>query len=186
MLGYCDTCKAETGAFDMKAGALVTWIDAGAPLKKFLLIRHSQDACAIRFTEYHEGSDAKPNTFFSSGEQSVYAKYEWYYQRSARPDFTMNVKSGNGELVKRPLQGLGRLAFQTGNTEVMCGPLRLGWVYPTRVKFHVGNLRDNVSVELAPTKWEKLNDVKFEDPRLRWYTLDADRKVTYISLQELP
>jgi hypothetical protein len=113
---------AEEPQFDMKAGAVVTWADAGAPLGRFLLVRRADDSCAIRFTEYHEGHDAK----LTSGEQTLYARYEWYYQKSPRPDFKVNAISGKDDLVKKPLLGIGRLAFQTGKTVLKCGPLKLG------------------------------------------------------------
>ncbi len=167
--------------------ASITFMGASAPIGRFLLARHGKDVCAIRFTEFHRGRDAKPPTVWHSGEETLYAEYDWYYQGDGSGDFgKANVKSGHSELVQKPLVGIGRLAFQTGTIYVRCGPFKLRWHYPNHVGFHLSNAKDDdVGNELAPTKWIDISAVNAQDPRLKWYRFDEKRPVIYIPVDEL-
>jgi hypothetical protein len=72
MLAFGIGMAEEIDESKLKTHALVTWYDVGAPLGRFLLIRRKDsNLCAIKFTEYHRGNDAKPPTVFSSGEESL-------------------------------------------------------------------------------------------------------------------
>ena len=103
----------DSDKYDPKTQAMITWLDAGAPLGKFLLIRKEKDICAVRFTDAHRGHDAKPQTIFNSGGESFYAECEWFYQGDGSDDFSRNnVKRGHEKLVEKPLRGIGRLAFR--------------------------------------------------------------------------
>jgi len=168
----------------LKTHALVTWYDVGAPLGKFLLIRKDASVCAVKFTEYHRGNDAKAPTVFSSGEESLDAKYECFCQSERGGGF------GNptlGEVNKRASWGIGRLAFGGGDLNVRCGPFKLPWMYPARVSFHIeGTKLGDQGIELAPTRWSAINEVNVSEARLRWFRYDASRKVTYIPSEDLP
>lgn len=167
----------------LRTHALVTWYDASAPLGKFLLIRKDASVCAIRFLEYQRGNDAKAPTPFSSGEESFYAKYECSCRGEGGRGFS-NVTSA--ELNKRPLRGIGRLAFQTGETNVKCGRFKLPWSYPTRVSFQIyGTKLGDHGIELAPTRWTDINEINASDARLHWFRYDEGRKVTYIRNEDL-
>ena len=173
--------------FDAKTRAMITWDDVGAPLGRFLLIRKEKDICAVRFTEAHRGHDEKPQTILSSGEESLYAKYDWYYQGDGSGNFTStNVKSGHDDLVRRPLIGIGRLAFQTGDIYVKCGTFKLRWMFPDRVAFYsTGVIPADYGIELAPSKWTDINEVRVQDSRLKWYRYDETRKIIFIPVDEL-
>ena len=167
--------------------AIVTWADVGAPRGRFLLVRKDKDLCALRFTEYHSGHDARPPTWFDSGEESFYAEYDWFYQRSdSTGRSNRNFQTGHGKLTQKSLVGVGRFAFQTGNTHVECGSLTLRWGYPTRVSFFIRDRIEDYGVELAPTKWTDIGQVDFRSMNLKWYRVDESRKMIYIPLDQLP
>jgi hypothetical protein len=117
--------------------AMLTWFDAGAPVGHMLLIRRGADSCVVRFTAFHRDHDAKPPNTFSSGEESFFAEYDWFYPKasaaeSGRPDYD----TGHRKVSRKPTAGVGRLAFQSGDDEVQCGSFRLAWFYPVRVGFN--------------------------------------------------
>src|SRR5919197_343502 len=88
--------------------AWVYWHQVAAPFGRFLLIRGAKGQCAVRFTEYQRGHDAKPPTVFSSGEESHDARYEWFYQSDGSGDFTnRNVKHGTGRVSRGAVRGIG-------------------------------------------------------------------------------
>jgi hypothetical protein len=90
-----------------------------------------------------------------------------------------------GELNKRPLRGIGRLAFQTGETNVRCGGFKLRWLYPTQVSFDSETRLADHGIELAPTRWTSIDAVQPDDPQLQWFRLDETRKLTFISAEDL-
>ena len=139
---------------------------------------------AVRFTKAQRGHDAKPGTTFNSGEESFSAEYDWYFQGDGSGDFTQSgVLSGHEQLARKPLKGIGRFAFQTGQIYVKCGPFKLRWMFPTRVAFYsTGVTPGDYGIELAPTKWAEIKEVDVLDPRLKWYRYDANRKSVEIPL----
>lgn len=171
-------------ASNERDSAAITWDDAGAPLGRFLLIRKDKRVCAVRFTKAQRGHDAKPGTTFNSGEESFSAEYDWYFQGDGSGDFTQSgVLSGHEQLARKPLKGIGRFAFQTGQIYVKCGPFKLRWMFPTRVAFYsTGVTPGDYGIELAPTKWAEIKEVDVLDPRLKWYRYDANRKPVEIPL----
>jgi hypothetical protein len=175
---------------DLERNALtygsVTPVNASAPIGRFLLIRRGKDVCAVRFTEFHRGHDAKPPTVWHSGEESLYAEYDWYYQGDGSGDFAKpHVKSGHSKLSQKSLVGIGRLSFQTGTIRVRCGPFKLMWDYPNSVAFDEGTRLADSGIELAPTKWREIAEVNPHDPRLQWYRYDEKRPMTYIPVDQL-
>lgn len=137
--------------------ATLTYMNASAPLGRFLLVRKGRDVCALRFTEFHRGHDAKPPSLFHSGEETLYAEYDWFYQGDGSGDFTKaDVESGHRKLVRKPLVGLIHpFVFQTGTVEVRCGPFVLSWLYPNNVGFRSWSQKRDESVDLAPTSGER-------------------------------
>lgn len=181
--------KAAAAAKRAQEAALITYHNASAPLGRFLLIRNGKDACAVRFTGFHRGHDAKPPTIFNSGEESLYAEYDWFYQGDGSGDFSKpNLKSGHSKLAEKPLLGIGRFSMRfTGSTVVVCGPLKLAWIYPIQVGFHLSNSKkDDVGNELAPTRWKEISEVDSDNPHLNWYRFDENRDFVVIPLDELP
>ena len=167
--------------------ATVTYMNASAPIGRLLLIRNGKDCCAVRFTEFHRGHDAKPSTIFNSGDETLYAEYDWYFQGDGSGDFTKsNVKSGHEKLKRGPMVGIGRFSFQIGTTAISCGPFSLSWIYPNNVGFHLSNTKeDDIGNELAPTKWKDLHEIDIREPRVRWYRFDEKRKDIIIPVDHL-
>ncbi len=171
---------------ESRSYASVTYMNASAPLGRILLIRKGKDVCGVRFTEFHRGRDAKPPTIFHSGEETQYAEYDWYYQGDGSGDFKKpDVKAGHEVLVKKPLVGVGRLAFQTGNIRIRCGPFVLGWIYPNHVAFSGGSQGRDEGIELSPTNWRDTSEVNLQDQRIRWYVYDEKRQDTLIPVEEI-
>ena len=167
----------------MRTHALATWNDIGAPVGRFLLVRKDSDLCGIRFTECHRGRDARPPTVFSSGEESLDAKYECVCQGQSGGGFGPLTR---GEVNKRASWGIGRLAFGGGDINVRCGRFELVWMYPTRVSFQAEGARlGDYGIEMAPTRWSTIGEVNVRDARLRWFRYDESRKVTWIPADDL-
>jgi hypothetical protein len=169
------------------SNAMLTWFDVGAPLNHMLLIRRGEDACVVRFTAFQRGHDAKPSTAFNSGEESFSAEYDWFDPTTSaagpgRPAYD----TGHRSVSRRASAGIGRLAFAQGDSEIRCGHFRLAWFYPVRVGFNSKNSAKNIGIELAPTKWTKIEDVSFSNPAIRWYIADEARKPMLIPVDDLP
>lgn len=155
-----------------------------APFGKFLLMRGDKGPCALRFVEYHRARDAKPPTVFNSGDESHLARYEWFYQREG--DFSKGkVKRGKGRASLGPLRGVGRLASQSGDPYVKCGPYLAYWLPPASVSFSGSTSCSRARHELAPTKWDEISRVNARDPRLKWFSCDENRKSLRIPMEEL-
>jgi len=165
-------------------------IDPGAvaaPVGRLLLIKKGKDICAITFSEFHRGHDASEGTVFHSGDETLYASYQWICQADGSGDFKKrNTLSGSGKLIRKPLAGIGRLAFQRGNQEIKCGPFKLFWYFPTLVSFSstLGNCSDS-GIELSPTRWVSTQEISASLSSLRWYHCDEQRKTVYVPLDDL-
>lgn len=171
----------------IQTNATIAYGSISSPFGCFLLARNGRNVCAIRFTEFHRGHDAKPPSVFNSGDEALYAEYDWYYQGDGSGDFTKaNVESGHEKLKRGSMVGIGRFSFQLGATAVKCGPFNLAWGYPNGIGFNLTYRKeDDVGNELAPTKWKEIFEVNSHDARLKWYRFDEKRKNTYIPKDEL-
>ena len=168
------------------ANGMLTLADAGAPTGRLLLIRQGSDRCAVRFTDFARGRDAKPATVLDSGAESFSAQYDWFYPRRDTTG-AVSYETGHRKVSSKALVGIGRLAFQLENDVVRCGPFKLLWAYPTRVGFFPSDAMDaDVGIELAPTKARSIEEVNFDDAAIRWYRTDQSRKPMLIPLSELP
>lgn len=179
-----DLIESKSFSFATTYGTAIS-----APVGRLLLMRKKNDLCAIRFTEFHRGNDARPQTSFHTDEETLYAEYDWFYQGDGSGDFTKNnIKSGHSQLTRKATIGYGHLLhIQSGKVMVKCGPLKATWGYPNRIWLveDGGAYRGN-EIELSPTKWESVLDVTASDPKVIWYQYDDNRKMTYIPLEELP
>ena len=166
--------------------AIVAWSLAAAPVGKFLLIRKGSATCAVRFTSFHAGHDARPPTVFNSGEEHLYAEYDWYYQGDGSGDFTKpDIRKGHNKLARNPTIGIGRMAFQTGNTSVSCGPIELNWLYPDLIQMFSGTIMGDYGFELCPTKWDSISDVRSNDSALKCYRYDENRSPLVVYIGDL-
>jgi len=153
---------------------------------RFLLIRRGKSLCAIKITGVWRGNDATPPTMFNSGEESFRAEYDWYYT----PDYpaqwnTAAVRSGHGEVRRGALKGIGRLAFQTVNGEIECGPMKFSWFPPNSVPFFEGTKQGDQGYEMALTKWRTISEIKLDAPYLKWYRYDENREPKIIRTDDL-
>jgi hypothetical protein len=203
--GYVSAREKDINIYDNiyeKRGADHGWIEpgyaAGSPCGKLLLIRKGKDACGIRFTGYHRDYDRKQETFFSTGEENMYGEYEWYYQGDGSYDFTRgNVASGKGKLHRGPAYRLGHMLTLWRTPPwwwIECGPFKLEWSYPCglTIRSYVEATKPKLDeeVELAPTKWTKLEEVDFANPKLKWVKdqriVIGVPQIEWLPLEELP
>lgn len=164
---------------------IITWDGASAPVGRFLLIRKDKAVCAVRFTQAERFRDRKPPTTFNSGEESFSAEYDWWFQKDGSGDFLKSTAtSGHEELHSGPLKGIGRLAFQTGSIYLKCSQFELLWRYPSWVRFW-GAVKDgDYGIELAPTPWKELSEIKLDDPKLKWHRYDERRELLDLPFDE--
>ena len=161
----------------------LTWYSVGAPIGKILLMRKESNLCAVKFTSATRGNDKTRSTTFDSGDESFFGEYDWQ-QLSLLENQTVTLgPSGHRRLTQKALKGIGRLAFQLGDTTVKCGSFALTWGYPTSVSLYAGARRGNQGIEMAPTRWSDFRDVSLGDPNLKWYGYDEDRKPTYVQIK---
>jgi hypothetical protein len=191
LLAFSAVCLGEgvnpLDDYNAADNAMMTWSDVGSPVGHMLLIRHGADRCVIRFTTFHRGHDAKPETALNSGAESFFAEYDWYHATAISDNHQgAGYESGHRAVSRQALMGVGRLAFQPGDDEIHCGSFKLVWVYPVRVGFNDRYSVKDIGIELAPTKWTAIEQVNFKDTALRWYTVDEARKPTLIPIERLP
>jgi len=162
--------------------AHVSWANAGAPLDKYLLIRDGDFLCAVRFVSYIRGQDARPASFWSSGEETLTAAYEWALLR--HNDGTLSIADRGTDKVKFSApRGFGHLIVGGGYGNVKCGDRKFGWQYPNAINF---SQQEGSSMKLAPTRWDRIGDIKLDDAKLIWYSFDRQRKPIAIRLDDLP
>lgn len=125
-------------------GASIRGIAVGNPEKRLLLMRRGSDLCAVRFTEFHRGHDAKPKTWFHSGYENFYAEYEWYLPGTDGQFSGPDVETGYGTIRQGAVVGLLflNLGFPLGTNRMKCGPFYSRWSYPTSVNFIEGSRYD--------------------------------------------
>jgi hypothetical protein len=182
----CAATPEDRPELFVQTHARVDWHQIVTPFQKILLIKKGEKYGAVRFTEFNREDNATPGSAFREGKATEYAKYEWYYQGDGSGDFTKsNVKHGKGELVDKPLRGIGRLAFQTGTVRIEFGDFNLFWLYPTSVSFYSRPSCSDTSVELAPTKSTRIEEISIFDPKIKWYQCDESRKNFLIPVEEL-
>jgi len=167
----------------IKHSALVgfEWVDQ--PLSRILLLRNSRTTCLIRFISYHRANDSRPPTSFNTGEASQFAVYEVAQLTVHRSGIVVGPTIRK-ELSYRGLRGLGRLAFDVGDSDIRCGRERYSWLFPTGLLLK----EEQNDVLIAPTNWQSFNDVRLNNPKLRWYQRDQQmqRSIIIIPMEDLP
>jgi hypothetical protein len=161
--------------------ATVNWSGASAPFKCFLLIRDGDFLCALRFTNFVRGRDARPSSFWTSGEETKTSVYEWHVlERTAGG--VKPKKSGRGVVQFTAPHGFGHLIVGGGFGSVNCGGRPLGWLYPDVVEFPGSSSPD---LRIAPTGWPDVAAVRLDDPSLVWYAFDESRRSVRIPRSRL-
>jgi hypothetical protein len=146
------------------------------PLGKFLLVRKDNNYGAVKLTESRAGQ--------KEGEE--FAKYISFYQADGSGDFSRpNVQITQGELRKCKLFGIGRLAFDFGNKDIRCGPIRLTWSPKGWVRFYsTKQEQGDHGISLAPTAWEEISQVNVFESRIVWYKYDVKREDTTVRIDK--
>ncbi len=183
-LGFSDTYRTEeTDDNDPNSYAYIGTVAIAAPLNYFLIVKKSNDICAIRFTGYRRGDDEKKPSLFSGGEESLYAEYDWYYLGTNKK---FVGKTGHVKLSRTStVQILGFHAFMPGVSDIKCGELRLAWSYPIAVTYLGGGGVYLLDAGIALTSWTDIAQVDLANPNLRWYFYDSGRAKKYIHVKEL-
>jgi hypothetical protein len=157
--------------------AKIAWHQVAAPSGNVLLMRSDEGTCAIRFTSFQAAGDSKPPTTFSSGGETYSADYEWSF---AVKQSNTAIQYGTGRTTQGALWGIGRLAFGGGRPYVRCGPMKASWLPRASVSFSDKVACKSAVYQLAPTRWKSLSEVKLDEPGIRWFGCDEDRKLFYI------
>jgi hypothetical protein len=163
----------------------------------FLLLRTNNLSCAIRFTDYKIVSGGYPvsysgdysyNNTYSEGnarfESRSYAEYDYFYQN----DYSSDFKKSGVKIGHEKLAGIGWFwnpMNQDAPTVVKCGSLMLQIQTPVAVTFFEGVEPRDQGIELAPTKWQDINEINLNDPRVKWYRYDKTRQNIRIPVEDL-
>jgi len=147
------------------------------PQGVFLLIRKGRDIGAIRFTSIEQGGTVEAGK----------ATYESYFQSDGSGSFrSPNVRKQTGEINLKPLKGVGRLSFQSGQDKLRLGHWSFGTAYPGVMNMwpYRGSQKD-YGYEFAPTSAREVGEIDVSDKRLRWFRFDRNTRVT-IPVSDLP
>jgi len=147
------------------------------PVGAFLLIRKDGKIGAIRLT------NVDPVSTELEGKSS----YESYFQGDGSGSLTTaNALKQTGQLDLKPLKGIGRLAFQTGQNKGRVGKWSFAFATPTAIHMWPfrGDLHD-YGYEFAPTSACDLSEIDVHDNRLRWFRFDLYAHVI-LPLADLP
>lgn len=158
-----------------------------APMGRILLIRKSSEYCAVKFTKFWSENTSEVGSLFVASGADEYATYELYQQIDKTRDFSRsNVRLEKGKLSFPKPRGIGRFAFSIGRKEIKCGSIQLHWSGKCWLHFYGNNQKEgDYGVELAPTKWTDISQVKVFDSRLRWFRYEAKRKDINIPVDRL-
>lgn len=149
---------------------LIAYSGVSMPLGRVLLAKNGPEYCAIKFTD----------TWLGESKHDHYSSYEFYYQGDGSGDFSKsNVISGTGELYFPKIQPLiFDLGYSKGSKKnITCGKMIYKWLFVATVLIDKN--------ELAPTPWTHIKDVNVNDPRVRWYKKDSDRKRVTVPIDQL-
>jgi len=184
------TAKQPNEQATQDNNALITSGTVFTPVRRFMLIRKGNDACAVRFLSYRSLNDQKPPTVFNSGHANQYAEYEWFYQGDGSFDFTKkSAKSGKENLHIGPATGIGHDKSFPRDMKfwITCGPFNYFWQYSTGIGFNsYPKNNEDREVEFAPSKWMRVEEIDFANPKLRWTRYSASTRRIEIPLEELP
>jgi hypothetical protein len=162
--------------------AHVSWMNASAPFNRYLLIKDGEFLCAVRFVNFLRGRDARSPSFWSSGEETLTAAYEWDVL-APKGDGVGAAESGKDTVKFSAPTGLGHLVMGGGYENVRCGSRKFGWQYPNSINF---SQAPGSEMRLAPTGWDRVDQIKINAPTLVWYSFDTKRKPSAIPADDLP
>ena len=137
------------------------------PKGYFILIRKGNSYGAIKFTEITPGENI--------GEGS--AVYESFYQGDGTGSFlTIGVERNGGDLIVKPMGGIGRLSYKRGKFKLSVGIWAFEYHSPGCVHLYpYGNQEGDYGFEFAPTVFQDVEKIDVFDKRLKWFRFDLDR-----------
>jgi len=167
-------CSADSPADKLDTQFVVSGGSVKMPVGAFLLVRKNGAIGAIRLTNVDPGLEGR-------------STYESYFQGNGSGSF-MNgdIVHQTGDLNLKPVKGIGRLAFQTGQDRARIGKWSFRFDTPSLMAMwpYRGDQHD-YGYEFAPTSACDISEVDVHDKRLRWFRFDPNAAVT-LSLADLP
>jgi hypothetical protein len=163
--------KTQTNQFVVGASEVLV------PKGVFLLICKGQQIGAIRFTSIEQGDTV------GTGK----ASYESYFQADGSGSFrSSNVRKRTGENNLKPLKGIGRLAFQTGQDKIRVGDWSFLSSSPGTISMwpYRGSQKD-YGYEFAPTSAQSVGEIDISDKHLQWFRFDPNSRIT-LEVADLP
>jgi hypothetical protein len=164
------------------------------PLGRFILYRSDNQYAAIKFTKtwikevgwylkFMAGKDA----------HDEFSEYDIYSQFGTLASTFNHATYAHRTVSLKVPRGFGRASFQFGNPYIKYGQINLLWSGGPTVKYGMVNFvcfgpdswDTTYKHELAPTPWTKIEEVNFNDPRLKWYKYDENRKEIIIPINKL-
>ncbi len=163
--------RPETNEVDISSHVIIV------PKNRFILIREDSVYGAVKYT----------SMWTTKNGEGHYGSYESYFQADGSGDFTKNDALHQiGELSDPELFGIGRLAFNFGNFDVICGSFKLQWTGGGTLYFFNSAQREgDYGIELAPTIWSDISQVNVFDKRIKWYKYDESRPRRIIPIDSL-
>ena len=149
---------------------LINKFGISMPLGRILLARKGTEYCAIKFTD----------TWLGETERDHFTSYDFFFQGDGSGDFTKsNVIAGSDELYFPKIQPIVfDIGYQKGLKDtIICGGMKLEWLFIAWLRF--------LKYELAPTPWTSIKNVNVQDPRVKWYKKDSDRKDRSVPIDQL-
>jgi hypothetical protein len=176
-----ESCDAISGFRPAPGEVSVGRVCIGMPLNKMLLVHKEESYCAVKFIKYWTEKDGKEK----------YATYEVHYQQDGTGNFAnKNADFSMEKASFLPLRGiLYPLIWQPGYPFIKCGNFKLNWdpwCDVCHVCFFGGpGPQGDYGIELAPTPWTDIKEVNVNDPRIKWYRYDVNRKRVNIPIDQL-
>lgn len=147
-----------------------SWVDM--PVNQILLIKNKEVVCGIKFISFERNNDAKEQTVFNSGDETVTASYKIVEYKNNQ----LELEPSHVNLKRNPTVGVGRINFQTGKTTIDCGESKLLWRFPTGVML----FGKDFSTFLKPTQHSNFSKALDIDQRFEWIGYDEARQITII------
>ena len=170
------------------AHAIVGGTGVGTAIGYFVLVDNGKGICAIRFNSIRRGNDAKPPTWYRTGDATIYADYDSYYQADRDKGFSSEgIESDHGEVSWGEWRGLGHwLSWSTGDPFVRCGNFKFKAYYPDLISLVTNDpkLTSN-GLKVSPTGWKSIGDVDLNNPNLVWFSYDDYRNDRDIPVDSL-
>jgi hypothetical protein len=132
-----------------------------ATLGKVILVKYGGERIAFKFTEQTKTGDGG-------------AKYAWYWQPEPGAKFqAKTLRTGEGEVFEKyrrykDEEGHNFVENDGGELYMHIGPAKLQWSKP-RTVYYPYSTEDSPPVLFALTPWERMEDINFDDPSLKWY-----------------